>query len=247
MPRRMRSVAPIFLLLTLPGLASCQSGDPVRERDTAADAVPGPQLNPDPKHIVRVHGRLPKHLDLSLNAEYEATRQGAGCQKQFVLGSLAGGAMRRITDSVDIHRHGEEFDATLIVDKYLPGQCGWTYQESRAAVWKHTDPDDLSTLIVLDGTRYAVNENTPRCTPRHRNCREERLRRLGNHDESIPVLIRCYTDKPLAGESKEAYFTCGDMFNEGYKIKHLIVPETGQVHINIYDLDVDADPAPLRN
>src|SRR3546814_13236773 len=110
--------------------------------------------------------------------------------------------MQRITDSVDIDRHGEEFDAVLIVDKYLPGQCGWAYQESRAAVWKHTGPDDSSALIVLDGTRYALEENTPRCTPRHRNCSEERLRRLGNHDESIPVVIRCHVDKPKAGEGE---------------------------------------------
>src|SRR3546814_11351674 len=96
----MRSVAPIFLFL-LPTLASCQSADPSRAQEAAVDAVHGPQLNPDSKHFVQIHGRLPEHLDLSLNAEYEATRQGAGCHKQFTLGPQRGQGMQRITNTVD--------------------------------------------------------------------------------------------------------------------------------------------------
>src|SRR3546814_6272703 len=74
MCRLMRSAAPIFLLL-LPGLASCQSADPSRVRDdaAAADAVPGPQLNPDSKQRVKVHGRLPGHLTIRFVIDYATT------------------------------------------------------------------------------------------------------------------------------------------------------------------------------
>src|SRR3546814_5427316 len=92
MCRLMRSAAPIFLLL-LPGLASCQSADPSRVRDdaAAADEVTGPQLNPDSKQRVKVHGRLPGHLTIRFVIDYATTSRDPVCQKQFGLGGFGGG------------------------------------------------------------------------------------------------------------------------------------------------------------
>src|SRR3546814_19483169 len=40
-------------------------------------------------------------------------------------------------------------------------------------------------------------------------------------------------------------FQCQDIANDSYKQSHFIRPDTQEVRIDVYDLDSDADPAPV--
>lgn len=247
MHRLMRSVAPIFLLL-LPGLASCQAGAPSRAQETAAAAVRGPQLNPDPKQRVKVHGRLPKHLTIRFVIDYATTSRDPVCQKQLSLGGFGRGLPLARIEALPARHAGDHFETTLVVDKYLSGHCGWRFRTANAIVARRDGRgQDGSSTNVLDGSRYEIDDSVPRCRRRNKACTEDRFWRLSNHDENIPVIARCQVKtgaESVYGEAAPS-FQCQDIANDSYKKSHLIRPDTQQVRIDVYDLEFDADPAPV--
>ena len=62
-------------LLTLPMLAACQSTEPLGRIVTPSKVQPSdPPLNPNPTHIVRLHGRAPETLDFRFRIGFATTR-----------------------------------------------------------------------------------------------------------------------------------------------------------------------------
>ncbi|MEP6634221.1 MAG: hypothetical protein ABJA62_08415, partial [Luteimonas sp.] len=120
------------------------------------------------------------------------------------------------------------------VDKYLSGHCQWRMIAVEATVGDKA----LQTMgmgTVIEGRHFDEDDNAPRCSSDAPRCTEERARRLGNSDESIPVQMRCDTarrawqDVP-GGRTWDNL--CDDPFDDSYKTKHLLKPHTRQVELN---------------
>ncbi len=161
-----RRLTVALLCATIPSLATCQARAPGTGPDEPTEAAqePRPLLNPNPKQIVRIYGRLPEHLGFSLGAMYSATTEDRACEKNP--GSSIGiGPLRSVTEPLEIRHDGDRFEATLVVDKYLPGPCGWKYVYSDGAVWRVANPRDTSfatfglmvDIPLIDGRRYDIS------------------------------------------------------------------------------------------
>ncbi|MDR1075378.1 MAG: hypothetical protein LBL59_03510 [Xanthomonadaceae bacterium] len=229
------------LWLLLPMMASCQT---VENRDAEASVPPEAFTaenwyqveKPNPKQIVRIHGRAPETLDIFIMARYVATN--AADDRCWRPARHFGSELLWSRRRLPIRRDGDRYEAELIVDKYLPGPCGWRYEASSAGVMRAGHPDDLTRYggWVIDSSRYDVDDSLPRCKPMRNgpDCSEERLWRSSNHDET-PVEVPCHVGEI---ESEIAYFICQRSYGI-YKKRHLLRPDTREIEINFYDLDND--------
>src|SRR3546814_12859103 len=100
----------------------------------------------------------------------------------------SGGLPLASIEALPARHAGDHFETTLVVDKYLSGHCGWRFRTANAIVARRDGRgQDGSSTNVLDGSRYEVDDSVPRCKRRNKDCAEDRLWRLSNHEESIPV------------------------------------------------------------
>lgn len=77
--RRSRWLA-LAALLALPMLAACQSTEPLGRIVTPSKVEPSdPPLNPNPKHVVRLHGRAPETLDFRFRIAFVTTVWEGDC------------------------------------------------------------------------------------------------------------------------------------------------------------------------
>jgi hypothetical protein len=238
----------IVLTLLLPSLVSCRTQQPINTEQ--AQTLPRPAVNPKPQQVVKIHGRLPKQLNLVLGAEYWATTPGPACDAETATWDINHGMRRqRITDLMEIRRKGVTYETELIVDKYPPGACGWKYSYTSEVITKlnNSKDDGTTDMKVISAERYVVDDSVPRCRPWDKSCTEEMAWRLRNAKD-IPVLVRCQTLP--AGETSWSgpygpNFTCQDPLNDSYKKGHLLKPDTRQIQIDVYDLDNEKDPVKL--
>jgi len=248
----------IGMMIGLSGPAACRSNVHVNEPEpaTPAAAVPAenpaarkpgePTLNPSPRQIVRIHGKLPRHLRLAIYHRYGAERMDEDCMRVVGRGTLRIPVNLGVTVPASVRRKGDRFESELVVDRYLPGPCGWKYEETRGNVWKAPAPDpNQATIILFSGDRYDVDDSVPGCPHPPRmdglGCKEERYWRLSNHDERIPVQVRCKI-RPIVdalGGPDTSSFRCTDNFDDSYKKYHLIMPFTQAIEMNVYDLDIE--------
>lgn len=233
----------LVALLALPLLAACQSTEPLGRIVLPEQVNPwDPPLNPDPKHVVRLHGRAPATLDFLLSIGFMSTNQEGDCYKH--LGFWEGGGAKGWTYELHPVRNGEEWVADLVLDRYLPGRCEWNIKANVMLMVTplHVREGDsaraVSRFVVADTRK--LDENAPRCEARNPRCTEQYSRLLSNSDDSIPVQVRCTRDGRDVRGPGERVIIC-DRFPE-HKITHDLRPHTKSVRIDLYDLDYEGLP-----
>ncbi len=74
----------ILMVLLLPSLVSCRTVQAVNSEQPETVALPRPAMNAKPTQVVKIHGRLPKQLNLVLGAEYSVTTPGPACDAEVL-------------------------------------------------------------------------------------------------------------------------------------------------------------------
>ena len=229
-------------LLTLPMLAACQSTEPLGRIVTPSKVQPSdPPLNPNPTHIVRLHGRAPETLDFRFRIGFATTSREGDCYNHA--GFWEGGGEKTWGYVLYPVRKGEHWEVDLVIDRYLPGRCGWNIRGSAMILVEPLDAQEGDSLgagarmVVADARD--VDDAAPRCRPEQPRCSEKRSRRLSNSDDSIPVQVRC---KRVAPEKRigQTSFIC-NQFPE-HKTAHMLKAHTQSVRIDLYDLDHEDVP-----
>ena len=224
-------------LLTLPMLAACQSTEPVGRVITPSKVQPSdPPFNPNPTHIVRLYGRAPESLDFRFRIGFMTTNREGDCYNHA--GFWEGGGEKTWGYILYPMRNGEQWEADLVVDRYLPGRCGWNIRGSAVIMVEPLTAKEGDSLgagispVVWDGRNW--DEDTPRCEPNNTRCSEERSKRLSNSDDAIPVQVRCRHRSPeeIIGDTS---FICNE-FPE-LKTRHHLKEHTRRIRIDLYDLD----------
>lgn len=227
-------------LLMLPLLAACQTPGPVGRIVTPSKVEPSdPPLNPNPMHVVRLHGHAPKTLDFRFRVVFASTNREGDCWNHA--GFWEGGGAKTFAYDIYPVRKGDAWQADLVVDRYLPGRCGWNIRGNAMIMVEPTDAREGDTF--MEGMRLVVgdardrDDNAPRCQPGNPRCSEERSRHLSNSDDTVPAEVRCKRVKPPPLPARGTVFICNE-FPE-YKTTHLLQNSTRRVRIDLYDLDHD--------
>jgi hypothetical protein len=229
-------------LLTLPILAACQSTEPLGRIVTPSKVEPSdPPLNPNPTHIVRLHGRAPETLDFRFRIGFATTSREGDCYNHA--GFWEGGGEKGWGYDLYPVRNGEQWVADLVVDRYLPGRCGWNIKGSAMILVEPLDAQEGDSLGA--GTRLVVaddrswDDEVPRCAGMSSRCDEARVRLLENSNDAIPAQVRCKRLPPekMMGDTS---FIC-DQFPE-HKMVHLLKEHTRRIRIDLYDLDHEDVP-----
>lgn len=224
-------------LLMLPLLASCQTAGPVGRIVAPSDVeASDPPLNPNPTHVVRLHGRAPETLDFRFRVAFLSTHREGDCWNHA--GFWEGGGEKTFAYDIYPVRKGDMWEADLVVDRYLPGRCGWNIRSEVMIIVKPAELEwsNKGLLRMGDpviGDAREMDDNAPRCEPGHPRCTEERSRRLSNSDKAIPVEMRCKRI-PLEQRIGDTLFRCND-FPE-HKIMHLLKNGHTRVRIDLYDI-----------
>ncbi len=234
--------AALGCLLCLPVLAACQSTQPLGRIVTPSDIEDSdPPLNPDPKHIIRLHGRAPATLDFRFRIGFLSTSQEGDCWNHA--GFWEGGGEKAFSYDLYPVRKGEDWKADFVVDRYLPGRCGWNIDANVLILVAPLDrPEDISVLggmrTVIGDARY-WDETAPMCKPGMRNCDEARRAGAQNADESIPVQVHCRrrVGKDAIGDDM---FICDEF--SAYKTMHYVKDHTRRIRIDLYDHGTTAPP-----
>ncbi|MGY1458726.1 MULTISPECIES: hypothetical protein [unclassified Luteimonas] len=242
-PGRGRCHAVLVVLLALLLLPACQSTEPLGRIILPNQVNPwDPPVNPDPRHVVRLHGRAPATLDFLFSIGFMTTNQEGDCYKH--LGFWEGGGAKGWEYELHPVRNGDEWVADWVVDRYLPGRCGWNIKGNAMLmvtpleVREGDSAGPVMRLVVADAR--ALDENAPRCEPRNPRCTEERSRLLANTDDAIPVQVRCTRDGGKVRGPGERVIIC-DRFPE-HKITHGLKAHTQKIRIDLYDLDHEEVP-----
>jgi hypothetical protein len=242
------------------GLAACatapaqQTATQVPSDATApevASQVQGPEPNPHPTHIVKLHGKLPRGFDIAFNVSYGTTSTAPECSASFNLGGFGSASPSSFVYVQQVRHVDGGYEADFVVDKYLPGKCGWKLKGSGAIVT--TDEPGLEQQsygvgAVLLGDFLGAPPGTPGCpgrpNPEGTGCQEARFWRMFNDNESAPALVRCRSENysPFGSNIQKRGFSCGSPWV--YKKGHVLRENTRKVTIDVYDLNHEPDPAP---
>ena len=223
-------------LLAAPALAACQSTQPVgrivlpKIIDTS-----DPELNPNPQHIVRLHGTAPESLDFKLAVVYASTNREGDCWNHAAF--FDGGGEKRWRYVIEPVREGESWNADLTVDRYLPGRCGW---KGGGTVLAYVVPEDAkpeesmsAAMGVVTWDYRDIDVSQPLCRQRERSCDEARRRVRRNDDEAVPVQFRCHRraqDDIFKGNPTD--FLCNfDYSGSDVKIAHMVTKKTKDVRV----------------
>lgn len=211
-----------LLVSILPGVASCA---------TEPDA---PVLNPSPKQLVRIHGRLPKSLTITLWARYITQDESCWSEKAkagFSLGTNI------LPEPVEVQRVGEGFEATLVVDKYLPEQCDRRFTDLKVNVFKDEnwdDPEALPRSVIEVADDH--NREMPPCSDTSSSSCKDAI-----NSDPAPVLVLC---EMWSRGSRTPSLLCNGYGGGRYKQTHILQPRTPEVKVDFYDLAIDKDPLP---
>ena len=226
-------------IVLLPALAACQSAEPLGRIVTPAEVRSiDPPLNPDPKHIIRLYGRAPETLDFRFRIAFASTSQEGDCWNHA--GFWEGGGNKAWRYDLLPVRKGEYWEADFVVDRYLPGRCGWRIAASanivvapaEAARWDRRKRASGTKVFGVVGDARSRDETAPRCRPGMHNCDEARNRRMANADDSIPVQVHCRI-RPLEERISDTFFFCNEFAD--YKIMHYAKNHTRRIRIDLYD------------
>lgn len=235
---KIASTATVVLLAAMPSMGGCQ--DHLK-----------PQLNPNPQHIIRIVGRLPASLEIDLSASYAITNKDEACTPSVAQqwGAAGIGSYFRSED-LNIVRNGDRYETKFVVDRYLPGQCQWRFTKIGGGArrkdgdrkWAYASNPVITGLSFYDPglENYCVSED------KRSECEIER------NSRDIPVIVPCRMfmrtikqPPPAPPPDGKQSLSCGGntpVKDYLHKKTHQLVSSTGQVRIDFYDLDVEADP-----
>ena len=237
---RIPAMATLVLAMLCAPTAACDEV-PAKGKDVSR------VLNPRPKHIVRIEGRVPKSLEIAFGAEYWTHTEDRACYPHPLYQWGFGPNTHR--DAIEVKRKKNgRFTAELVVDKYLPGPCNWALRKVDAAVVAVGKPDeDVQLAAGVIGTYYYYDgkSDASGC-----DITDERARRSDKDDCPIlqnaldtPVLVPCKVEPydknfPKVPEG----FYCAVLTKARYKETHRLKPGQKRVLIDFYDLDNEPDP-----
>ena len=233
--------AAVVGLLALPVLAACQSTEPLG-RIVLPEVQPwDPPLNPNPRHVVRLHGRAPETLDFRFHIGFRAGTREGDCYNHA--GFWEGGGEKGWGYHLYPVRTGEQWNADLVVDRYLPGRCNWNISASVLILVEPTDAREGDSLgagarMVVTDAR-ALDESAPRCA-RNSRCFEDYSRLLSNADDAIPVQVRCRRVARTQTVGRSTAFICNEF--PQHKTTHRLKAQTRSIEIDLYDLDHEGVP-----
>ena len=230
------------------------AGDPgARHLPDPIDQVSWPTiapLNPKAQRKYRVHGRVPAHFQLTFINYYQAYRfDTPECQAELKRNLAykdrsSEYAYGETTVQMPIRRSGERYEATLVIDRFVPTACQWVYQGTRAEITHQGKNQEAPAYgYVVDTEAYHLVEGANRC-PRHaKKCTEERYNQT-NNSAAMPVYFLCKTIPASETLGDRDIYDCRDTSVSRYKLTHALRPGTRAIEINFHDLDVE--PSPLR-
>ena len=228
--RQSKILAVLLSLLLVPALAGCQPQDgPVKANDPDA-----PQLNSAPKHKVRIFGTVAPVLEMKLSAAYEVASTKSDCWTESPL--WYGGGEKFKNERLKLKRNGNNFEAQLLVDKYLPGRCDWRLIAVNVTI-VHKEKNLGYSHVAIEARQMYEDENLPGCDPSNDRCSEAQRRVMSNSNETIPLEMRCRSYFPDESIDGKPGYQCNDSFDFSYKKYHLIKPQTRQAELHIIDLD----------
>lgn len=237
--RRLRGMGRIAgtVMLALPMLAACQTAGPVGRIVIASKAeASDPPLNPNPTDVVRLYGHAPETLDFRFRVAFLSTHREGDCWNHADF--WEGGGEKAFSYDIYPVRKGDSWVADLVVDRYLPGRCGWDIDAGTRIIvkpaeleWTHKGLLGAGDLVI--GDARTIDDDAPHCEPASPRCSEARSRRLANSDEAIPVEMRCHRipEEKRIGDTR---FMCNDL--PEHKTTHLLKPGVTRVRIDLYDL-----------
>lgn len=223
----------------------CQAGERARPaaETSSRDALP----NPRPKQVVKLHGRVPPSLRVEFLVRYTMEDVKAeGCRPRDVTGGFLPflGDFTRVETLQPRYLDGNRYEVELVVDKYLPGPCGWAFDEVNAVVVKDGKVGDRD--FMAETTSPVIDNNTdglfePYCyQPNSHNCP------VRQNSDPVPVLLLC-SNRSLTNPKPRTYLTCGDRFPDtNYKETHLLDAKTSEVLLDSYDLTLESSPIPIK-
>jgi hypothetical protein len=88
-----------------------------------------PSINPAPTRIVTIEGSMAEYISIQLLAYYATSHPASGeigyewCYRNIQLGPSIG---LHLAEPLEIRRDVARYKVSVVVDKYLPGGCGWS-------------------------------------------------------------------------------------------------------------------------
>jgi hypothetical protein len=218
------------------------------------DKLLTPVLNPKPKQVVKVFGRAPESLEISLGVSYSPSSKAKGCEQpetplkdllpfpdaDTLAKMLIEGRKYGRGHELKITRKGEYFETSFVVDKYLPGFCQWEYSGGGASAVK----DGLKLYYSIGLFENAAEVNTSndpdycKFAPKNKRCV------LVANADPTPVYVRCKilgTERTKPGD-RPPELHCESREPVSFKKEHLVMPHTREIEVRFYDLDEEPDP-----
>lgn len=196
-----------------------------------------PRLNPSPRQVVKVFGALPKEFDMRMILVYEVTSRAPQCRNGD--GPFAEPYFKKVR--FDYRRDGDRYEGELVVDRFLPGQCGWAFHGTDLLVELVADSRQSASpgQVTIDGSRFDVPDTTAYCPPRSEwaNCDEARQRSRASPD-TRPVQVKCGI-RTEGSDPNRGYFDCRDFAGrERYKLSQLLTRSTQTIQMDFVSLPV---------
>lgn len=201
-------------------------------------------LNKTPKHVVRIEGRVPDSLQIELDAFYVTDTKDMSCFSHP--GAKWGVGPNYHREPIELSRKNGHYQATLTVDKYLPGACNWILAQVNAIVGKVGEPGEEAEVVervIHTYNFYHKGADASGCDVNPRS---------GDHSEcpveanslGTPVVILCKVQSYDAFPNSPPSFYCptASSAKSRFKVSHRIKPGQDRVQIDFYDLDKEADP-----
>ena len=111
----------VGLLLALPLiLDGCASSSPTLYQGNSEY----PKFNPQSQHYIRLTGTISPSLSLSMIASYSTSSQNRHCLSTHDFRPLQG---KDVEIPLNIKQENGKFTAEALVDKFLPGDCKWSF------------------------------------------------------------------------------------------------------------------------
>ena len=197
-------------------------------------------LNKAPKHVVRIEGRVPDSLQIELDAFYVTDTKDMSCFSHP--GAKWGVGPNYHREPIEVSRKNGRYQATLTVDKYLPGACNWILAQVNAIVGKVGEPGEEAEVVEKVISTFAFNRyqtDASGCDVSPSSMDEYRCP-IKTNSLSTPVIIPCKVES-FASKTLPSFY-CPTLTKADYKIGHRIKPGQKRVQIDFYDLDKEPDP-----
>jgi hypothetical protein len=233
----------VAMPLVATGCQAGEKGTRVAADASSRDAI----LNTKPKQVVKLHGRVPPSLRFEFRVWYTMTDVKAeGCRPRDATGGFLPmlGDFTRVEALAPRYMEGNRYEAELVVDKYLPGPCGWAFEEIKAVIVKDERVGD--PLYTIETTTAVVSNNTHGKFEAYCDEFSQRSCDFRQNSDPTSVLLLCeITSSPWQG--KPDFLACSDHYpGVGYKETHFLDAATSQIVLDFHDLNLEPSPISMK-